>query len=148
MRLFKDISNNPNPFWKILPEDWRIEIEPVWDKYARCSSVFGLLNDQELEAGLISFSTVSPDTMCYREYAESWFKRGYRYIGFVYVVESMRGQGLGREILEKLLQSTPKTAYWLSIEDHKLRTFYEKLSFKLVDKIPCGDSTDWIMSRD
>ncbi len=146
MARFTDIRTDPGPFWNILPKDWRIEIEPVWTSYAHSSSVYALYTGITLSAGLISFSSVSPDTMCYREYAESWLKRGYKYIGFVYVIESMRGKGLGRELLEKLLQTTPKTAYWLSIEEYQLHTFYEKLSFKLVDKISCGDSDNWIMT--
>ena len=144
---FINLTENPLPFWNILPDDWRQEIEPVWQDYGSTASVYGLITDNELCAGLICFTTVSPDTGAYAALAQSWFDRGYYYLGFLYVPDDRRNRGYGSTLMRELFKHTPQKDYWLSIEEYSLRRYYEKLSFKYKGEIHGESGPEWIMSR-
>jgi GNAT superfamily N-acetyltransferase len=147
MRSFVDLTSQPNHFFKILPEDWRVEIAPEWPQYvATGSRVFGVKDNDKVVAGGVVFTTVSPDTKGYATIAESWFDKGYTYFGFLFVSPDYRGKGLGKYWIEQLRSSMPNQSFWLAIEDEDLLKFYEPFGFKVVEKVDNDGVEEWILT--
>ncbi len=140
-----DLTNTPKRFFEILPPDWRIEIEPFWPDYAPDSSIFGLADNDEIVAGGIIFSTVSPDMMHHSEAAQSWFDKGFRYIGFLFVKEDRRNEGLGSHWFREIKKQFPQQKFWLAIEDFGLSRFYGSLGFELVQELKTAEHSEWVL---
>ena len=144
--LLVDTTENPEMFFDLLPPDWREGIEPSWLEYRQSAHILALLAGEEVLGGGIVFATVSPDALSYRELAQSWFDRGFLYIGFLYFSEKHRGRGLGSRWITLLRQAFPGRKFWLTIDDRNLAPFYERNGFDLVRQIdgPYGD--EWLLA--
>ncbi|GAB4263045.1 MAG: hypothetical protein Kow0027_30410 [Saprospiraceae bacterium] len=153
---FIELTATPDLFFDILPSDWRSGLEPHWDEYKESSKIYGLFDEGELVCGGVVFSKVTEDTIFYEEIAEKWLKRGFLYIGYLYVVESRRGRGYGSRWLNELFKIDPGQSYWLSIEEYELKDFYLRNGFQLVEGVEmkffeqiAGEIwKEWILVRD
>ena len=119
-------------FFNMLPLDWQESILPFWDLYKNSTKCYVLLDHEKPVAGGLVFSKCSPDMLYNKEEAETWFNKGYFYLGFIYVIEERRGHNLGSEWLSHLKEINPKQKYWLTIEDLGLHGFYIKNGFSKV----------------
>jgi GNAT superfamily N-acetyltransferase len=140
-----DLTAAPGRFFDILPDDWRVEIEPFWLEYRETSWIYGLDEGGKIIAGGIVFSGVSPDTKGYYETAQQWLDKGYLYMGFIYVDEDRRGEGLGSLWVNKVKEHNPKQKYWLAIDEYGLSKFYQKLGFRIVEEVRNGADPEWVL---
>ena len=140
-----DLTSQPSVFFDFLPDDWRVEIELFWPEYAGNSHIFALAESQHVIAGGIVFSTVSPDTRGYEKIAREWFNRGYRYMGFIYVDEKRRKEGLGSLWVNRVRILHPDWKFWLAIDEFGLSYFYKKLGFEIIQEVQNGDQPEWIL---
>lgn len=129
--VFKEITTY-NQFFEILPTDWQESILPFWDAYKNSTKCYVLLENDKLIAGGLVFSECPPDMLYAQEEANNWFKKGYLYLGFIYVLEEKRGNNLGSLWLSYLKNLFPEQKYWLTIEDLGLHGFYSKNGFTKV----------------
>lgn len=142
---FTDLSHDPQRFFEILPDDWQETIVPLWDEYKDATKIMALQQDDgKVVAGGLVFSTVSPDTLVYRQEAERWFAQGFLYFGFLWVREDQRGKGLGSLWLQDLHKHYPEQKFWLAIEELELCDFYIKNGYQLIGKV--GGLDEWIMA--
>ena len=144
---FKNTTAQPERFFNILPEDWQEGIVPFWPEYQHTARIYTLETPSEVLGGGIVFASVSPDTMLYKKEAQSWFDRGFLYIGFLWITEKHRGKNLGSEWLQELNKLFPNQKLWLSIEEEGLLAFYEKNGFRLVKKINADAGEEWILVK-
>lgn len=145
---FKETSSQPERFFNILPEDWQVSIVPFWPAYQQNSRIFTLETDTAVLGGGIVFGSVSPDTKIYSKEAQNWFKRGYLYIGFLWIDENFRGKNLGSMWLKALDRHFPDQKFWLAIEEERLAAFYEKNGFRFAKKIETQAGNEWIWVKD
>lgn len=141
----KEVSEQPGLFFNLLPDDWREEIEPVWNNYHQSARIFNLVSDKKHLGGGIVFSTVSPDMMFASDVAEEWFAKGYLYLGYIYIVKKKRGEGFGSQWLRLIIQSMPGQKFWLTIEDFNLMYFYIQNGFVLTGELNHGKQNEWVM---
>ena len=127
--VFKETTSF-NTFFNMLPVDWQESILPFWDTYKNTTQCYVLQENDELIAGGLVFSECPPDMLYAKEEADTWFKKGYLYLGFIYVSEAKRGQNLGSMWLSHIKNINPLQKYWLVIEDLGLHNFYIKNGFK------------------
>ena len=104
---FEKLKSNPNQFFDILPGDWQDEIVPFWDDYINTASIYVIKEDSHVIAGGILFSTCSPDILYFKKEAQTWFKNGFLYIGFLWVAEDKRNNNLGSFWLDELKRQLP-----------------------------------------
>jgi GNAT superfamily N-acetyltransferase len=142
-----DITAAPKRFFDILPPDWRVEIEPHWFEYSSECRIYGLNENESIIGGGIVFSTVSPDTRGYREIAQRWLDRGYLYLGFIYVIEHRRSEGLGTLWIKEVKALNDEQRFWLSIDDKVLSSFYQRLGFKIVQEVQNAGEPEWILAE-
>jgi diamine N-acetyltransferase len=140
---FLDVTKTPDVFFSILPKDWQNDIVPFWRNYTNTAKIYVLKQHNKILVGGIVFSAVSPDTMAYKELAETYFNKDYLYLAFIYVDESQRGKKLGSAWLQEIFKTHPKQKFWLTIEDISLAHFYEKNGFELNEKISLPDWDEW-----
>ncbi|NJM15456.1 MAG: GNAT family N-acetyltransferase [Bacteroidales bacterium] len=131
-----------------MPDDWQEEIVPYWSNYAHNSKIFGLEENNKTVAGGIVFSTVSPDTEIYKDIALQYFNNGYLYLGFIYVLEHRRGEGLGLLWLKELHALYPLQKWWLAIDNIGLSKFYGKLGYSIKQELDLNFQTEWLMAHD
>lgn len=148
MATFVHLSQDVKPFFDILPDDWAIEIEPIWEAYADHSEVYVLTETSQVVGGGILFSAPAPDVKETQQITQQWFDKGYKYIAYFYIAESRRGEGLGQEWLHKLMKAHPDQPLFLTIEEYSLVQFYEKSHFKVVQEIDTKFGTEWLMVRE
>jgi diamine N-acetyltransferase len=129
--IFKEITTESD-FFNILPLDWQDSILPFWETYKSTTKCYVLLENDIVIAGGLVFSECSPDMLYDKEEADSWFKNGYLYLGFIYVLEEKRGNNLGSIWLSSIKDKFPNQKYWLTIEDLGLHDFYTKNGFTKV----------------
>ena len=141
---FEKLKSNPNQFFDILPEDWQDEIIPFWDDYKNTASIYVIKEDSHVIAGGILFSTCSPDILYFKKEAQTWFKNGFLYIGFLWVAEDKRNNNLGSFWLDELKRQLPNQKLWLLIEEERLHSFYLKNDFKLDKTIKNNDHLEWL----
>lgn len=142
---FLETTAQPQRFFSILPADWRESIVPFWPRYNGTARIFILESDGQTLAGGIVFSSPAPDTLTYREEAIRWFRRGCRYIGFLWVAEAHRGQQLGSLWLRWVRELYPGQCFWLTIDDYKLLPFYERNGFVLEKELAVGGGKEWVL---
>ncbi|PJB15824.1 MAG: hypothetical protein CO118_02090 [Flavobacteriales bacterium CG_4_9_14_3_um_filter_32_8] len=142
---FIDLTDNPTLFFDILTSDWRNGIEPFWKEYATTSTIYCLVENKQIIAGAILFSTVSPDTKGYHKIAQHWLDKDYLYLAFVFVAENRRSEGLGSLLITKIKEKLPIQKFWLAIEDHGLLNFYNLLGFQFAQKVQNEDVEEWIL---
>jgi len=144
---FVELTNTPDVFFGLLPEDWSVEIAPMWEQYAITGSrIFGVTEDEKVVAGGIVFNTVSPDTMGYSAIAQNWLDKGYLYIAFLFVSPDARGRGLGSLWVTELRKKLPDQHFWLAIDEHSLIHFYLPLGFESAQEVRNNDQMEWILT--
>ena len=119
-------------FFKILPKDWQESLVPVWENFKASTSGYLLIDNTQIIAGGLVFSKCPPDMLYAENEANTWFNKGFLYLGFIYVIEEKRHQNLGSVWLDNLKKRIPNQKFWLTIEDLKLDAFYVKNGFKYV----------------
>ena len=123
-------TTNPSLFFDMLPKDWQEYIVPFWESLKTTSQLFVLVENNNVVAGGLVFSKCPPDMMYYEKEANNWFKKGYLYLGYIFVDETQRNRKLGSLWLDKIKETFPKSGLWLSIEDVNLHKFYIKNGFR------------------
>ncbi|MCH4553731.1 GNAT family N-acetyltransferase [Aestuariibaculum lutulentum] len=129
-------------FFSILPRDWQESILPLWEDYKSSTECFVLNEANEIVAGGLVFTKCPPDMLYVKHEADFWFEAGYKYLGFIYVSESRRGQNLGSYWLNSLKEMYPETKFWLTIEDLNLHHFYVKNGFLYVKTLHHGEQKE------
>ncbi len=127
--LLEDISKNPSVFISLLPSDWEESLALIGKEQTANSKFYILKIDDEICAGGIIFSETLTEMGAYKNEANYWFSKGYLYIGYVWVPLEKRNKNYGSIWLSELLALDTTKSYWLTIEDHSLRYFYEKSGF-------------------
>lgn len=141
---FIEVTQTPERFFKILPDDWQESIIPYWLQYQDTARVYTIEYGGEVLCGGIIFSTNPPETP-YASEAIELFQRGYLYIGFLWVSEKHRGRKLGLEWIEKIRNQYPLQNFWLAIDEYWLKTFYERIGFHVVKEVPVESGSEWIL---
>jgi GNAT superfamily N-acetyltransferase len=131
-RMILKILKNESIFIDLLPLEWQEGIQSIWKKNKEHALIYVLEQDNEICAGGIVFSALTPEMEVYKEEARYWFLKGYLYIGYVWVPENKRNKNYGSLLLKNLLLMDPKQHYWLTTEEQQLRYFYEKAGFTYV----------------
>ncbi|GAA4290383.1 GNAT family N-acetyltransferase [Aestuariibaculum suncheonense] len=129
-------------FFSILPLDWQESILPFWDDYKASTECFVLKEEDDIIAGGLVFSECPPDMLYAKQQADFWFDTGYKYLGFIYVLESKRGQNLGSLWLNSLKDTYMHGKFWLTIEDINLHHFYVKNGFRYVKTLDHGEQEE------
>ncbi|MCL5244556.1 GNAT family N-acetyltransferase [Cellulophaga sp. 20_2_10] len=127
--MFIDITNNPIPFFNLLPKDWADGLVPHWNLLRNNATVFVLKNDAEICAGGIIFSSITPEMDSCKQEALYYFSKNYLYVGYVWVPENKRKQNYGSQWFKELFRADKNKHYWLVTEDKMLRKFYKKIGF-------------------
>ena len=132
-------------FFKILPPDWQDAIVYIWEDYKRDAHIYVLLDEGEIVAGGIVFKGTPPNRTDFEiEAGEEYIKKGYHYIGFLYVISHRRKENLGSKWLEALKGRFPEQAYWLTIEEEGLKKFYVRNGFECVATSTDPDLPEWL----
>ncbi|MBK8807307.1 MAG: GNAT family N-acetyltransferase [Bacteroidales bacterium] len=143
-----DTTAAPTNFFDILAQDWREDIESIWHKYAQSAKIYLLNDEKDTLGGGIVFSTVSPDMEYAKDEAQAWFDKGYLYLGFIWIAENRRSEGLGSIWLKKIYEQYPSTKFWLTIEDLDLIHFYKKNGFRFEKKLINNNNEEWLLVYD
>src|SRR5690606_5525932 len=130
--VLEDISKNPSQFISLLPSDWEEGLASIEVKKILKSKFYVLKIDDEICAGGVVFPEVLSEMDVYKDEASYLFSKGYLYVGYVWVPLEKRGKNYGTLWLNKLLEHDLKKRYWLTIEDAKLKCFYEQAGFEYV----------------
>lgn len=141
-------NQNIESFFGLLPADWQEAIVPYWMDYTDSSFLYILMENNEIIGGGLEFTKPSPEMLSHFQLAQSYFQKGYNYLGYIWINESHRGKGLGLFWLENLIKLKPNQKFWLSIEEYSLHSFYEKTYFKLVQHLRSDEGEEWIMIRE
>ena len=140
----KNLTDNPIKFFNLLPSDWRELIVPFWDDLKRYASLMVLVENDHVVAGGLVFSKCPPEMKYYEHDANEWFKKGFLYLGYIFVDETQRYRHLGSIWLDKIKNEYPNQGLWLSIEDQDLHKFYHRNGFKRVGTVMNGDIEEGI----
>lgn len=142
-----DISDAPELFFEMLPDDWKLELESNWEEFRLSVKLYGIKLNEELIGGGLVFSTHTSETDSYPPMAEYYFDNGYLYIGYLWIAENFRGRNLGDLWLKSIFEMYPNNPFWLSIEDAGLAKFYLKNGFTLEREVTFSGGKDWIYIR-
>ena len=145
---FYKLTDSPERFFKLLPNDWKDVIVPFWDDYKNSATIYVFEKDSEITAGGIVFTTCPPDLLAYKNELQHWFDSGYSYLGFIFVKEYLRGQHLGSQWLDAIKKQFPNQKFWLLIEDEHLHHFYIKNGFERIQDFQNGDETEGLYVYD
>lgn len=140
----KNFTDNPIQFFNLLPRDWREFIVPFWNDLKIYGNLFVLIENNRVLAGGLVFTKCPPDMKYYEQEANELFKKGYLYLGYIFVDETQRHRHLGSSWLDKIKEEFPERGLWLSIEDENLHKFYYKNGFKRVATAMNGDTEEGI----
>ena len=133
------ITTKATDFFNMLPVDWQESIVPHWKNLKKNATIYLLEDKDEICAGGIVFSTNIPEMEGYSDEADYWYFKNYLYIGYVWVPISKRNKNYGTLWFNNLIALDKNQHYWLTIEDKKLRYFYEKIGFTYVKTLLCKD---------
>jgi hypothetical protein len=137
-------SGNPNDFFKILPLDWQEALKLVWNDTLGTSEIFVIKEYKTIIAGGIIFKNMTADMQLFEAEAIKLLASGSYYIGYLWVVETRRGEDLGSMWLKQLKQSYPDNSFWLTIEEEGLNTFYNKNNFRLLAAKNSQNEKEWL----
>lgn len=137
-------------FITLLPADWQESLSLISANDLAKARVYLLKIDGEICAGGLVFPEFLPEMNFYAAEADYWFSQGYLYIGYVWVPLEKRHNNYGSLWLDALKKQDPNQLYWLTIEDLKLRQFYEQAGFVFVKTIslPEGEEQLFVLARD
>ncbi len=143
-QYFKEVTSDPQSFFDIMQADWKVSIAPFWKDYVETARVFTLETDTEVLGGGIIFSTIPPATIDEKG-AQELFDSGLLYIGFLYIKENYRGCNLGTKWLEEVRREYKGSHFWLTIDEYRLKSFYNRNGFHVVGEVSNGDWSEWVM---
>lgn len=138
----KNYTDQAHSFFKMLPIDWQETIVPFWEALKASTKIYVLIDNDALVAGGLVFSKCPPDMLYYEKEANVWFKKGYFYLGFIYVDETKRNQNFGSIWLDKVKELYHNNGFWLAIEDEKLHKFYTRNQFERIATIKTPESLE------
>tara|TARA_R110002051_G_scaffold75579_1_gene137396 strand:- start:934 stop:1392 length:459 start_codon:yes stop_codon:yes gene_type:complete len=141
---FQKYTAKAEGFFKILPKEWQQVVRPIWSKEYENADIYVLIANDEIISGGIVFKGLTPDMYSFEKEAVKFVNAGYYYIGYLWVVESRRGENLGSFWLDSLKIYYSKTNFWLAIEDEKLKKFYLKNGFKLIKESNDIENKEWL----
>ena len=141
---FSNVTDNPNQFFYILPEDWQSLIVPYWESYKDSAKIYVLKENEKVVAGGLVFSKSLPNMSDFERSLQHLFEEGYLYIGFIWVPLDKRNRNLASQWLTLLKKQDPAQKYWLTIEEEWLKHFYEKNGFVLVEESNDPDNKEWL----
>tara|TARA_R110000868_G_scaffold21640_11_gene89839 strand:- start:5013 stop:5483 length:471 start_codon:yes stop_codon:yes gene_type:complete len=141
---FKKYNRDPNDFFRILPHDWQETLLPIWTKNGKDADVFVLCEAEQIIAGGIVFRGFTDEMNSFKTAALSFINSECYYIGYLWVIESRRGEDLGSLWLKSVKEYDPKANYWLTIEEEKLKNFYIKNGFKLLKESKNKGNKEWL----
>ena len=136
---FKNYTAKAHLFFDMLPKDWQDTIVPSWEDLKATTQLLVLVEHEVVVAGGLVFSKCPPDMLYYENEAKKWFKKGYLYLGFIFVDETKRNRNLGSLWLDNIKKLYPNTGFWLAIEDENLHKFYDRNGFEKVATIKNED---------
>jgi GNAT superfamily N-acetyltransferase len=136
---FKNYTAKAYLFFDMLPKDWQDAIVPFWKDLKATTQLLVLIEQDAIAAGGLVFSECPPDMGHYKNEAKEWFKKGYLYLGFIFVDETKRNRNLGSLWLNNIKNLYPNTGFWLAIEDENLHKFYDRNGFEKVATIKNED---------
>ncbi len=144
---FEKLKGNPNQFFDILPEDWKISIIPNWVYYKKTASIYVIKENNEIICGGIVFTEKLKEMTSFEILHAYLFTEGYYYLGYIWVSEHKRNQQLATKWLTHLKEQNPEQKYWLTIEEEELNYFYKKNGFKLfAESNDDFDAKEWIFT--
>ncbi len=141
---FEKYQGDPNNFFNILPKDWQAELLPIWSKHSTDAAIFVLMEQGKIIAGGIVFQAFTEEMNSFKEEALLFLKLGYAYIGYLWVIETRRGENLGSLWLDSLKEYDPKGNFWLTIEEERLKKFYLKNGFQFVKESKDSTYIEWL----
>ncbi|WP_320417097.1 GNAT family N-acetyltransferase [Tenacibaculum sp. IB213877] len=143
--FIKPISNQTELF-SILSDEWKELITPVWQLHASSSNIYGLFLNDQLIGGGILFYKMPPYATSFELENENLFKKGYVYLGYVWISENHRNKGYASKFLTLLKKENPSQKYWLTIEEENLRYFYEQNGFTMYAESENEYPKEWILT--
>lgn len=147
-RQFLKWEGPMDKFVAAMPEDW----QPDFEQYLKSSrdhmELFAITDDDQIVAGGIVFEGLPSEMKIFEVEVDSFIEKGYRYIGFLFVVPEHRKQNLGSTWLYcvKAMQGT--NGFWLTVEEPGLREFYEKNGFRWMGTLKKGRLSEELMVFD
>lgn len=141
---FINVTDCPEQFFNMLPEDWQVLIVPYWKSYKDVAKIYVLKENEEVVAGGLVFSKSLPDMSDFERAQQHLFSEGYLYIGFIWVPLHKRNRNLASQWLTLLKNQDPTQKYWLTIEEAWLKHFYEKNGFVLIEESDNADNKEWL----
>ena len=143
---FSNVTDTPEAFFNMLPDDWKVHIVPYWDNYKDSAKIYILKEGHEVVAGGLVLSKSLPDMSDFEHSLQHLFSEGYLYIGFIWVPEHNRNRQLASRWLTLLKNHDPNQKYWLTIEEQPLKYFYEKNGFNLIKESNDADDKEWLFT--
>ncbi|MDF1517230.1 MAG: hypothetical protein RQ864_09040 [Lutibacter sp.] len=141
---FTNVTENPEQFFNLLPDDWKPYLVPYWEDYKDAAKIYVLKENGEVVAGGLVFSKSLPDMSDFERSLQYLFEEGYLYIGFIWVPLDKRHRQLASQWLTLLKNQDPTQKYWLTIEEEWLKHFYEKNGFVLISKSDDAVNKEWL----
>lgn len=141
---FRELKNNPQQFFAILPQDWQDEIVPFWNDFKTNAKIYILENHTTIIGGGVVFYKSPPDFEYFKREANDWFGKGYLYLGFIWIAEDYRNKNLGSFWLTQLKNQNPQQQYFLLTEEDYLQHFYEKNGFSQIKSLQNQHHTEWL----
>jgi GNAT superfamily N-acetyltransferase len=128
--LFKKLEGKYTTFFQILPKDWQVSLEEIFNEEE--AVIYVLIENDLIVAGGILFKSYNDDMSNFKEESKLYLKANYLYIGYLFVLETYRGKHLGSKWIELVKAVYPKTKFWLTIENEVLEGFYLQNGFNKI----------------
>ena len=142
--IFRELINNPQPFFEILPQDWQDEIVPFWDNFKNDAKIYTIDHGVTIIGGGIVFYKSPPNFDYFETEAHALFNNGYLYLGFIWIQENHRNKNLGSFWLNQLKLKNSEQKYFLLTEEDHLQHFYEKNGFSRIKLVQNEDHQEWL----
>lgn len=142
--IFRELKNNPQQFFEMLPQDWQDEIVPFWDDFKNDAKIYTIEDHSAIIGGGIVFYKSPPNFEYFETEAKTLFDAGYLYLGFIWIAENQRNKNLGSIWLSQLKALHPNQKYFLLTEEAHLQHFYEKNNFSQIKSVQNQDHQEWL----
>ena len=92
--------------------------------------LFAITDHGQMVAGGVVMEGLPLEMAAFEDELMPFIKKGYLYIGFLFVVPEYRGQQIGSKWLGHIGKFYGGKGFWLTVEEPGLVAFYEKNGFK------------------